>query len=507
MQNNKFNLLDEPWIPIANTGRVSLKQVFTELHYRALGGNPVQKIALMKLLLAIAQAASTPDDNFDWENLSTTELAENCLAYLEKWHDSFYLYGESPFLQMPAIAKAATQSIGAVLPEIATGNSTILNALQIEKPLDNADKSLLIVQLMGFGLGGKKTDNDIVLSLGYRGKTKDNGKGTTGKAGVSLGFMGFLHSFLQGETLLQTLWLNLFTQEQIQNLPYANGLGIAPWETMPKGEQCETAKGLQNSLMGRLLPLSRFCLLNDKGLHYSEGIAHLDYKVDMIDPSVAFSDKNRVLWVNTEIKPWRSLTALLSFMEINSVDKKTAEKFSCYYIRQGLERMTEIELPMEKIGLWSGGLRVSSNAGEQYVSGSDDFVESLTFFNKEDVFKEAWYSSLKQETAELEQLGKIVYGATLGYFKSQKVEGKNQAAAASNLFWQLSERKFQDLVNACGEGEEQTKALRKDFAQFASTAYNTHCANNTSRQLNAWAENLPNLSKYLKNGKQPEAKA
>jgi CRISPR system Cascade subunit CasA len=495
---NRFNLVDEPWIPIADVGRVSLKQIFSNPDYRALGGNPIQKIALTKLLLAIAQAACTPDDNFDWEELSTNDLAQSGLTYLAEHHDKFYLYGDRPFLQMLPISKAAIQPIGAVLPEIATGNTTVLNGIQIEKSLDDADKALLILQLMGFGLGGKKTDNSVTLSAGYTGKSKDNGKGTTGKAGASLGFMGFLHSCLQGETLLQTLWLNLFSQEQISDLPYRAGLGIAPWEKMPKGEDCETAKQLQNSLMGRLIPLSRFCLLNETGLHYSEGIAHLDYKTGMVDPSVAFSDKDkRVLWVNTEIKPWRSLTALLSFMEANNGG------FNCYYIRQGFERMTQMELPMEKIGLWSGGLRVSSNAGEQYVSGSDDFVESLTFFNKEDVFKKDWYAALQQEMAELDQLARIVYGATLGYFKNQKVDGKKQAAAASNLFWQLCERKYQVLVLEC-KSEEKIKRLRKEFARFASTAYNTYCPNNTARQLDAWAAHSPNLGKYLKDTKQPE---
>jgi len=488
---NHFNLVVEPWIPIADVGRVSLKQIFSEPCYRALGGNPIQKIALTKLLLAIAQAADTPKDNEVWETLGSEGLAKNCLTYLEKWHDSFYLYGAKPFLQIPAISEAKTQSIGAVLPEIATGNTTILNALQIEIILHDADKALLIVQLMGFALGGKKTDNAIVLSAGYTGKSNAKEKASTGKAGASLGFMGFLHNFLQGESLLETLWLNLFTQEQIGNLPYTQGLGVAPWENMPKGEQCETAQMLQNSLMGRLIPLSRFCLLNDNGLHYSEGITHLDYKVGMIDPSVAINAATKdakVLWVDVERRPWRFLTALLGFMEANSGG------FECHYVRQGLLRARKV---VQKFGLWSGGLRVSSNAGEQYVSGTDDFVESVTFMNS-DYLGEHWYNALKLEMAELDQLAKIVYGATMGYFKDQKAEGKKQAATASNLFWQLSERKFQDLVEACGAGEDQTKTLRKDFAQFASTAYNTYCSNDTARQLNAWAENLPNFGKYLK---------
>ena len=73
---NRFSLIDEPWIPIADVGRVSVKQIFSNPDYRALGGNPIQKIAATKLLLAIAQAACTPDDNYDWEQLSIADLAQ-----------------------------------------------------------------------------------------------------------------------------------------------------------------------------------------------------------------------------------------------------------------------------------------------------------------------------------------------------------------------------------------------------------------------------------------------
>jgi hypothetical protein len=50
---NRFNLIDEPWIPVADVGRVSLADLFTNADYRALGSTPVQKIALLKFLLAI----------------------------------------------------------------------------------------------------------------------------------------------------------------------------------------------------------------------------------------------------------------------------------------------------------------------------------------------------------------------------------------------------------------------------------------------------------------------
>jgi CRISPR system Cascade subunit CasA len=492
MAENKFSLLNEPWLPIVNVGRVSLRQLYSDTSYRALGGNPVQKIALTKLLLAIAQAAYTPEDDDDWAALGSQSLAEKCLQYLDKWQDSFYLYGDKPFLQIPEISKASEQSLGVVLPEIATGNTTVFNSFQLEKNLNNADKALLILTLMGFSLAGKKTDNSVVLSEGYTGKSNAKGKPGSGKAGTSIGFIGFLHSFLIGESVLQTVWFNLLTTEQIDSIGlYPQGLGIAPWEAMPQGEVCPIAKQLQQSLMGRLIPVARFCLLSDSGLHYSEGIAHPDHNAGVVDPSVAVDftrAKPKVIWVDSERRPWRFLTALLSFMEANG------GSFKCYNLSLGLLRARQ---ESTKIGIWSGGLKVSSNAGEQYCSGSDDFVES-TVFMESSYLGETWYQQLKLEMAELDQLAKIIYGSTKSFFTDIGIHDAKQAANASNAFWQLSERQFQNLVFSCGDNEK-IKTLRKTFAKFASKSYDDQCPKDTARQLDAWAKNHPNLSKYLKN--------
>ncbi len=490
---NRFNLIDEPWIPIVDVGQVSLRQLFSQPDYRALGGNPVQKIALTKLLLAIAQSAYTPEDDDDWATLQPSGLAEKCLSYLEKWHDRFYLYGEKPFLQMPAIKAAAIQNFGAVLAEVSTGNTTVLTQSQVEKSLSEADQALLLVQLMGFGLGGKKTDNSVVLSPGYQGKFNDKAKPSTGKPSASIGFLGFLHNFLQGKFLQETLWLNLFTQQQINELGiYTQGLGIAPWERMPTGENCASAEMLKSSLIGRLVPLSRYCLLAENGLHYSEGIAHAGHKEGGIDPSVSvdISGKDaKAIWTDPEKRPWRLLTALLGFLS------QTANKgFDCYQLRLNMGRAIR---KMPTIGIWSGGLRVSSNAGEQYVSGTDDFVESLIQLNSA-ILGEVWFANLRLEMDELEKLSKTVYGATFNYFKSQNMENKDQAAQASNLFWQLCERQFQAFLNVCND-EEKVHALRPVFARFVHKAYDTYCPKDTARQLDAWAKNRPNLSSYLKN--------
>jgi len=488
---NRFNLIDEPWIPVADAGRVSLKQLFSRPEYRALGGNPIQKIALTKLLLAIAQSASTPDNDDDWKMLKPEGLAKKCLSYLDRWHDRFFLYGEHPFLQMPAIKRASLQTFGAALADISTGNTTVLTQSQIERGMTDADKALLIVQLMGFGLGGKKTDNSITLSPDYHEKTNEKGNPSTSRPGTFVGFFGYLHSFMQGQSLHETLWLNLFCRQQISDLGiYPEGIGVAPWEQLPEGENCPVAKALKSSLMGRLVPISRFCLLEENDFHYSEGIAYPEYKEGGRDPSVAVDSSAKVpkvLWSDPEKRPWRSLPALLSFFA--QTDNKG---FDCYQLRLNMQRAVS-HLPI--IGIWSGGLRVSSNAGEQYVSGSDDFVESLVQI-RTNILDGQWFANLKFEMGEMEKLSKAVYGSVLHYFKNQKMDGSKQAAQSSNLFWQLCERRFPALVNNCGS-LEQVKKLRSDFVGFVYKVYDMSCPKETARQIDAWSRNRPKLHSYL----------
>ena len=482
-----FNLIDEDWIPVAGAGKVSLRKVFTDVNLKALGGTPVEKIAMTKLLLAIAQAAHTPEDDNEWAALGASGMATKAMDYLEVNKDCFWLYGENPFLQMPGIAKAKIQNFSAVLPNIATGNTTILMESQIEQNLTDAEKSLVLVFLSGFALGGKKTDNSVILSEGYIEKS------STGKYGPSLGFAGYLHSFITGDCLCETIWLNMVTSDNVENLKqFPGGMGTPPWEKMPQGENCPIAADLKQSLMGRLVPLCRFVLLSDKGIHYSEGISYLAYKEGNFDLSISvdFSSKNpRVIWADPQKRPWRQLHSLLSFFG-SSGDRS----FDCFQIRAGALRAKNV---VPGFGIWSGGFKVSSNAGEQYASGSDDVVESEVSLMSE-WLGEIWFSQLKREMLNLEEMAKHLYGATMGYYKKLTFDGKKHAAQATEIFWQFSEKKFQELINACGDksGCEVTN-IRPSFINFANKAYNTICPRDTARQLDAWASSKPNLSRFF----------
>lgn len=140
---NRYNLLDEAWIPIADMGKAGLLRVFGGRECRALGGTAVQKIAVLKLLIAIAQAAATPQDTQEWAAMGPDGLGERCTAYLKLWRNAFWLYGDKPFLQMPACSKAELKSYGTAMPQVASGNTTLLTQLQLEPVMSDASRRVV----------------------------------------------------------------------------------------------------------------------------------------------------------------------------------------------------------------------------------------------------------------------------------------------------------------------------------------------------------------------------
>ena len=264
-EERRFNLVDEAWIPVAGTGRASLREVFSRYWPGVPGGTPLEKIALFKLLQAIAQAAHTPADEAEWLALGPDGLAEACLAYLERWHEAFWLYGPQPFLQFPAVERAKIVPYGSLLPHIASGNTSVLFQSQVERPLDDGQKALLLLVNMSCCFSGKKVDKAVALSPGIE-------KSSSAKAGPAICALGLLHSFVLGPSLRETVWRNLLTRDELaEERLYENGVGTPPWERMPRGEADDVAEALKRSLMGRLVPLARFYLLTEAGMHSVEG--------------------------------------------------------------------------------------------------------------------------------------------------------------------------------------------------------------------------------------------
>ena len=89
MSENEFCLVYEPWIPVVDHGRVSLMDIFMDDSMLDIDGNAIQKIALIKLMIAIAQASIEIETTEDWKRIGKEGLAECVTSYLEKHSDCF----------------------------------------------------------------------------------------------------------------------------------------------------------------------------------------------------------------------------------------------------------------------------------------------------------------------------------------------------------------------------------------------------------------------------------
>ncbi len=487
-----FSLLSEPWIPVQGGARKSLLGIFSAPSPAGLVGAPTRKISLLKLLLGICQAACTPGTEKDWERLSPEKLAEKCRAYLEKQADRFELHDNKlPFLQLPKAAKAQPLPWAAIIPEFVNGNTTALTRASLPALRTDAEKAVDLVTLMSFALGGKKTDNSLVLTPGYAGKTKPNGKPITAKCAPSVGFLGFLHAFVEGKDLWETLWLNLWTRERLERPDiealFPAGLGTPPWEEMPSGEDDERARELRDSYIGRLIPLSRFCLIDSESIHLTEGISYPGYSDGRREPTAFYRQKGTkltALWADPEKRPWRDLPAILIPGLKEHYRNLMLESFYGHlaFLKKD---------PEKKVKLWCGGLKVSSNAGEFYVSGGDDYVEASCELQTSD-FDEIWYQLFEAQMAEVDERSKKLYGAVLSYQKELKQEDDGTAARASNIYWERGEPLGQDLVNACGDKDEaKLIELGKRFTLIMQAIYDEFCPSASARELEAWTKCRP----------------
>lgn len=105
-----MNLVEDPWIPVVfetgNSGQVSLGEAFSGGRKIAdLAVRPHERIAVMRLLICIAQAAlDGPADKSEWLQCRE-QIAAQAQVYLSRWRHAFELFGDGQrFLQMPNLA-------------------------------------------------------------------------------------------------------------------------------------------------------------------------------------------------------------------------------------------------------------------------------------------------------------------------------------------------------------------------------------------------------------------
>jgi CRISPR system Cascade subunit CasA len=246
-----FNLVDEPWLPVTLAEdfpdraefeplpRVSLRTAFEY-------GNKIidvrcyahERIALMRLLICIAQRAlNGPNNEADWKP-SVKQLGKAAVKYLESNTKRFNLFGGGPrFLQAKSRRKATTFSTQK-FRHIDEDGTTLFDAhVEPGCRLSHAELAVGLVTFQSFAAGGR-----------VEGAAESLPAGLCREASA-------LHSLLLGNSLLESIWLNLIPKDEVAGSKTLV-FGDASWH----GE--EDAK---KSYLYRLAPVARHVWLAEDG--------------------------------------------------------------------------------------------------------------------------------------------------------------------------------------------------------------------------------------------------
>jgi CRISPR system Cascade subunit CasA len=329
-----MNLTTDPWIPIVwadgHPDTVSLCDAFARGEdIRDLAVRPHERIAVMRLLICIAQAAlDGPDDQDDW-NACRSKIAPAAAAYLKRWQKAFELFGDGlRFLQVEGLKKPDNKhddeegnSVSKLDLALATGNNSTLfdNGGGSDREFSAARLALAALTFQCFSPGGR-----IGVAQWHTNSTPGNG--SSDHAPCIAGSM--LHAIVRGSNFLGTIHSNLMSKEQVARFFGKHTWGKPVWEQMPSKLGDKAAiQNATGTYLGRFVPLSRSMRLSDdcRSLILANGLEYAPYPEwreptsTVVTRHINHQPIRRILPASVEKAVWRELHALV----VIAVDKNS----------------------------------------------------------------------------------------------------------------------------------------------------------------------------------------
>ena len=502
----KMNLTTDPWIPVVwkngQPGLVSLCEAFENGdQIQDLSVRPNERIALMRLLLCITQAAlDGPANKDDWRTCKE-RIKVKTLDYLKKWHSAFELFGDGPrFLQVGGL-KAKPKNNKTAKPDdecedeegvgdvskldlsLATGNNTRLfdNAGGSGRSFSPAQLALMLLSFQCFSPGGRI---GILLWQGI----DTPGDGTSGHAPCLPSSM--LHTFVRGLDLMDTIFLNLITKDTVKIILGMEKWGSPIWENMPvNGTSSDAIRNATETYLGRLVPLSRTIYLADdyasfmlaNGLKYDPGIRELSATIIMKSDG---SDRI-IKGISLDKSLWRELHSLFVIkVASNSIGGPLA--------------LANLD-GNQAVDLWTGGLAADK-------AKLLDVVESI-FHVPHQMFQDAGQQIYQNGVGFSESISKKM-GDAVGFYCEQIKDGSDRKKAAHARYWTAIEGEVPKLLSLLenpaplgAEGHYYQTAWGKAVLRSARIAYDHACPRGTPRQIQAHALGLKVLFRNQKPSK------
>ncbi len=235
----KYNLIKNSWIKCRSTGNkvqdYSLRDTLAKAHLLTDLYNPIPIVnaALYRLMLAILARAFGPKSFDEWQAIYAAgkfdEMQLN--TYFDSWSYRFNLFdSERPFYQAKD-TRVKPKPILKMMPHLASGNNATLFDHHTEEEgmeIDPANAARFLVALQSYGLGGLSGIKE---------------KFTAAPASRGISF------FIQGETLFETLLLNMIHYTNADDSPIpCDEYDLPCWEMDDPFNEREIPYGLLDYL-------------------------------------------------------------------------------------------------------------------------------------------------------------------------------------------------------------------------------------------------------------------
>jgi CRISPR system Cascade subunit CasA len=478
----KMNLTKERWIPVllakGEKRLCSLDEIFDEGdQMKDLAVRPHERVALMRLLICITQAAlDGPEDEEEWEECRP-KLKEAVGRYLDRWQAAFELLGDGPrFLQLPNLATAKdAEPIGASKLDLvlASGNNATL--------FDNAAggkrrvlRERLPLTLLGF---------QCFSPCGLIGIAKWNGKDTPreGKSGHAPCVpSSMVHTFVLGSNLLETIHANLLTKEQITDAVGRWGKPI--WEQpVTKAEDTEAVENATLTYLGRLLPLCRAIRLNDdmESMILANGLTYPTFPSFRETTATLIKDKKGLALLpgSTQRSLWRQLGAISVKRRFHADAPSGPLALS--------HRINDREMK-----LWVGAF-----ATKQGKPGKIDDLIEASYSVPKGLLDDAGRAAYERGVGAAEEIESCLGQAVKSYASSLK--STPQYKAARQYYWTRVEQHvgllFDFAANPDLAADPQSTPWGKALNAAALHAFQRSCPRETPRQIEAFVQGMARL--------------
>ncbi|MCK5148237.1 type I-E CRISPR-associated protein Cse1/CasA [bacterium] len=465
-----MNLVNDPWIPVIykdqNNKLVSLDTLFKEAEEIGdLVATPPQRIALMRLLICITQAAlDGPEDEENWFYCNDKMIPE-ALAYLSEWEDRFDLYGDRAFLQAQGLSEKNNSTCDKLDFRLASGNNQKLMDHQANpdgREWPDAWLALMLMTYQCFSPCGIIGGNEW---CGYKTSTTSVHSPAIVESA--------LHTLVRGENLLASIHSNLLTKEQILAVPNMKW-GKPSWtitidslEIIKNGDQV-------NTYLGRLVPLSRAIKLKENSLFFTlaNGLSYpkipegRETTASVIMKRRNNNEEEGYVSIDLNKHAWRQLGSLLSINRDSVVGGAIA-----------LQHLQHIK--KKKLDIWTGGLAASGNGK---ILDAVEWLFQLDTKLLEDRILEQYKSGVN-----LAQTGQyLLSNAVSDYCKNMKMNNV-LSLKARNCFWSTLDSKYNVLIDNANSEDTKNEKWYKVIRNTMIEAYKFACPHTTPRQIQAFS--------------------